>query len=148
MLKKFTTRISLMVLLSLFIYFAHGQGGVQVEVLQNSDVSFKIGTPVFYVCLSPQGKIAGYGTGDGKAISYDINGRVIKLGSSDVHYDVSNRVYRIGNTDISYDLNNRVIKIGATDISYDINNRVYRIGEEHISYNTDGRFERIGRLGL
>jgi len=144
MARQFIFRTSFILFLTLSINFVNGQNAFNAFIAQEGDVSFRITKPGFFVHISQNGKITGYGALKSGTISYDFNGRVDKMGMLDISYDFSGRIEKIGTTNISYDFSGRVHKIGTTNISYDFSGKVDKIDGQSISYNFNGKVDKIG----
>ena len=104
----------LVVLFIAFSTVAFGQG-MKIKWEDQAGREFSI--------TAPSGDFS-YGMISGDNISYDLNGRVNKVGSVYISYDLNGRVNKVGSVYISYDLNGRVNKIGRLYVSYDLNGRV------------------------
>ncbi|WP_207533260.1 hypothetical protein [Desertivirga arenae] len=110
---------------------------------QKNELSFKVEKTSFFVCLSKGGEITGYSILANGTISYDLQGRIDKVGNVVVSYDLHGRIDKIDNERISYDIQDRLSEIGDTKISYDIHGRVESVGEQKVSYDIRGRVEKI-----
>ncbi len=76
-----------------------------------------------FAISAPSGSFS-YGMIQGDNVSYDLNGRVNKVGSVYISYDLNGKVNKVGSVYISYDLNRRVNKVGNLYVKYDLNGRV------------------------
>jgi len=109
-------------------------GKVASLVLFESQISFG---------LSLDGKLTGFDAACSGEISYDLNGRISKIGDNSVSYDLGNRIVKIGSVSVEYDLEGRVGRIGARNVSYNLDNRVRAIGSINISYDLNDRINRF-----
>lgn len=119
------------------------QNKVSAFISLQAELSFKVEKSSFFICISKKGDITGYSILANGTISYDIHGRIEKVGDVKVSYDIHGRIDKIDNEQISYDIRNRLNQIGDTRISYDIHNRLESVGQQKVSYDIHGRVEKI-----
>lgn len=119
------------------------QNRVSAFISQHEELSFKVEKSTFFVSISQKGDITGYSILANGPISYDIHGRIEKVGEVQVSYNIHGRLDKIDNEQISYDIHNRLSQIGNTKISYDIHNRLESVGQQKISYDIHGRVDKI-----
>lgn len=103
-----------------FIDPSKAQNKVSAFISSRAELSFRVEKPSFFICISKEGDVTGYSILANGRISYDIHGRIDKVGDVEVSYDLDGRINKIDNEQISYDIHNRLNQIGDTRISYDI----------------------------
>jgi len=155
-------KLVILVFVILLSLKSYTQTNSSVFVSQEGLVSFKLTKDDFYLYISQNGKITGYGTFGNGNIEYDYNNRVIQIGNIKISYDTRGRLGAFGNTIVHYDFNqNRVDKVGNLEIHYDFyqnridkfanlsihygfyDNKVDKIGNATIKYNNQGFVEKI-----
>jgi len=115
---------------------------------QDGNLTFRITLEDFYFQISQSGKITEFGTLTSGNISYNVSGRVDRIGTTNISYNVSDKVDRVGTTNISYNVSGAVDRIGTTNISYNVSDKIDRIGTTNISYNVYNKVDRIGTSNI
>lgn len=127
---------------------SNAQDRITAVISQDGSINFRITLSEFYIQVSQSGRITEFGAMASGNISYDVNGRVDRIGTINVSNNLDGRIDRIGSTNISYNINGRVDRIGSTSISYSIRDRIDRIGSKSVSYNINDKVDRIGSSGI
>ncbi|RZK01612.1 MAG: hypothetical protein EOO43_24225 [Flavobacterium sp.] len=140
---KTTSILTLLALILFALTPIKAQNKVSAFISLQSELSFKVEKSSFSICISKKGDISGYSILANGTISYDIHGRIEKVGDVKISYDIHDRIDKIDNEQISYDIHNRLSQIGDTKISYDIHNRLESVGQQKVSYDIHGRVEKI-----
>lgn len=131
----------------LFIFLSYvstAQEKFLAYLSQDGSLTYRITANDFYFQISQSGNITEFGTLTSGSISYNVNGRVDKIGTTSISYNVYNKVDKIGSTNISYNVTGGVARIGSTNISYNVTDRINRFGGVNISFNVYDKVERIG----
>jgi hypothetical protein len=124
------------------------QNKVIAYISSYGELSFKVEKTNFYFCVSQKGRIISYSILAKGAMSYNLEGRIDKIGSVEIDYDLDERIDKIDQEAVIYDLEGRLDQIGSTKITYDLNNNVDNIGGQKVSYNFEGKVENIGSASI
>jgi hypothetical protein len=147
-MKNLTKLLLFATLFIVSINTANGQDKYMAVVSQEGNLSFRITISDFYFYISQGGKITGYGSFVNGNISYNVYGKVDRIGSTNISYDVYNKINRVGTTNISYDVSGRVNRIGTISISYNVYDKISRFSNENVSYNVYDKVDKIGSASI
>lgn len=120
------------------------QNRVAACITLTGEIIYQVEMPQFRVSISPEGKLVNYTILSNGDISYNINGRVNKIGQISLSYDFDERIVKIGGESFRYDFDGRINEIGSIKITYNLERKIDKIGEYKISYNINGKVDRIG----
>jgi hypothetical protein len=128
--------------------FCYSQATITATFSQQGSVNYRITQKGNYIDISQAGYSTGFGCTENGSVTYDLKGRVDKIGNTIISYDFKGRIDALGAVPISYDLKGRIDKVGDYSISYDFKNRIDKIGELIVTYDFKDRVDKIGESAI
>lgn len=82
----------------------------------------------------------------GFQLTFNQQGRLERVGKTNIRYDLNGRIGALGKTTFGYDPHGRLYKIGGITIKYRADRKVEKIGVLPLAYQADGRIASFGSL--
>jgi hypothetical protein len=143
------TLIILIIAMTTITTNANCQKNIEAIISPQGNTTFKITLDRYCLYLSTKGMIIGFGAQNNEEISYDLCGRIQRIGLAKISYDLQNNLAAVGNDELIYDLKGHLQKIGNLIIKYDVENRLSEIGRKIVTYDIHtGKLLSIGSSSI